>query len=63
LNELFVIKQKIRDHMNQLADDLALGGAQDYNQYKYLTGIISGLALVERDILDIESAKRAADGD
>lgn len=63
MNELFVIKQKIRDHMNQLADDLALGGAQDYNQYKYLTGIISGLALVERDILDIEAAKRAADGD
>ena len=61
MNELFVIKQKIRDHMNQIADDLALGGAQDYNQYKYLTGIISGLALVERDILDLESAKRSAD--
>lgn len=49
--------------MNQIADDLALGGAPDYSQYKYLTGVISGLAFVERDILDLESAKRAADED
>lgn len=47
--------------MNQIADDLALGGAQDYNQYKYLTGIISGLALVERDILDLEEAQKLAE--
>lgn len=63
MNELFVIKQKIRERMNQIADDLALGGAPDYSQYKYLTGVISGLAFVERDILDLESAKRAADED
>jgi hypothetical protein len=49
--------------MNQIADDLALGGAPDYNQYKYLTGIISGLALVERDILDMETARKTADED
>lgn len=61
MNELFVLKQKIRERMNQLADDLALGAAQDYNQYKYLTGTISGLALVERDILDLEEARKAAD--
>ena len=63
MNELYVIKQKIREHMNQIADDLALGGAPDYNQYKYLTGIISGLALVERDILDMETARKTADED
>lgn len=61
MNELYVIKQKIRERLNQLADDLALGGAPDYNQYKYLTGMIAGLAIVEREILDLEAARRAAD--
>lgn len=49
--------------MNQIADDLALGGAPDYSQYKYLTGVISGLAFVERDILDMEDARKSADED
>ena len=61
MNELFVLKQKIRERLNQLADDLALGGAPDYNQYKYLTGMVAGLAVVEREILDLEAARRAAD--
>lgn len=61
MNELFVLKQKIRERLNQLADDLALGGATDYNQYKYLTGMIAGLAIVEREILDLEAARKAAD--
>lgn len=61
MNELDVIKRKIREKLNEIADDLALGGAQDYNQYKYLTGIVSGLALVERDILDLEAANKAAE--
>lgn len=61
MNELFVLKQKIRERLNQIADDLALGGAPDYNQYKYLTGVVAGLAIVEREILDLEAAKRAAD--
>lgn len=61
MNELFVLKQKIRERLNQLADDLALGGAPDYNQYKYLTGMVAGLAIVEREILDLEAARRAAE--
>lgn len=61
MNELFVIKQKIRNKMNELADDIALGSAKDFAEYKYLTGIISGLAMVERDILDLEAAQRNAE--
>lgn len=61
MNELFVLKQKIRERLNQIADDLALGGAPDYNQYKYLTGMVAGLAIVEREILDLEAARRAAE--
>ncbi len=61
MTELDVIKQKIRNKMNELADDIALGSAKDFAEYKYLTGIISGLAMVERDILDLETIQRNAE--
>jgi hypothetical protein len=44
-----------------LADDIALGSAKDFSEYKYLTGIIAGLAMVERDIVDLERVQREAD--
>lgn len=54
MTEFDVIKKKIRDKMNQIADDLATGTAKDFGEYRYMTGIIHGLALVESDILDLE---------
>lgn len=56
MTELDVIKKKIRDRLNDFADDLANGSAQDYAQYKHITGVIFGLALVERDIMDFQKA-------
>jgi hypothetical protein len=61
MTELDVIKQKIRNKMNELADDLALGSARDFAEYRHLTGMISGLAMVERDILDLEQRQRDAE--
>jgi hypothetical protein len=61
VTELDVIKQKIRIKMNELSDDLALGSAKDFAEYRYLTGVISGLALVERDILDLQQIQRDAE--
>lgn len=61
MNELFVLKQKIRERLNQLADDLALGGAHDFSEYKYLTGMVAGFAMIERDILDLEEARKNAE--
>jgi hypothetical protein len=61
MTELQVIRQKIRNKMNELADDIALGSAKDFADYKYLTGIISGLAMVERDIIDLEEIQRNAE--
>lgn len=57
MTELDVIKKKIRDRLNDLADELANGGAQDFSQYKHMTGIIYGLALAERDIVDLQRAR------
>ena len=61
MTELEVIKRKIRAKLNELADDIALGSAKDFAEYKYLTGIVSGLAMVERDILDLEATQRNAE--
>ena len=57
MTELDVILKKIRARMNEIADDLATGAARDYSDYKYMTGMINGLAVVERDVLDILERK------
>lgn len=61
MTELQLIRQKIRNKMNELADDLALGSAKDFAEYRYLTGVISGLALVERDVIDLEERQSRED--
>ena len=54
-----LIRKKIREHMNAYADDLATGGAKDYADYRFQVGVVQGLAIAEREILDlIEIAKR-----
>ena len=47
------LRRRIRDMMNDYADTLAGGGAQDFPEYKRLCGVIEGLALAERELLDI----------
>lgn len=55
-----IIRKRIRDHMNNHADDLATGGAKDFPDYRFQVGVIQGLALAEREILDlVETAKKA----
>jgi metal-dependent amidase/aminoacylase/carboxypeptidase family protein len=48
-----VLREKIREDMNNYADDVATGVCQNYESYKHLTGIIQGLAMAERHILDL----------
>jgi hypothetical protein len=57
VTELDVIKREIRRKMNDLADELAGGGIKDFPEYRYFTGMIAGLAMIERDILDLEGRK------
>jgi len=48
-----VLQQKIREDMNNYADDVATGACQDFSAYKQLCGLIQGLAIAERYILDL----------
>ena len=55
----YLIKKKLREHLNNKADDLALGGAQDYADYRHRVGVFEGIALAEREVIDlIDAAKK-----
>ncbi len=48
-----VLRKKIRDDMNNYCDDLAGGACSDYAAYTKLCGVIQGLAIAERHLLDL----------
>ena len=49
-----VIKDKIRGYMNDIADHMAGGGCQNHEEYVRLVGKVEALAIIEREILDLE---------
>ena len=51
---LSLLKKKLREHMNELADHLAIGAAKDMEEYRKICGTIEGLAWAEREVIDIE---------
>ena len=48
-----VLRDKIRTDMNNFADDIATGQCQSFEAYKHLCGVIQGLALAERHLMDL----------
>jgi hypothetical protein len=56
-----VLRKYIREDMNNYADDLAGGACADYAAYTKLCGVIQGLAIAERHLLDL--AKKMTEQD
>jgi hypothetical protein len=56
-----VLREKLRTDMNNYADDLAGGGCRTFEEYHKLCGIIQGLALAERYLIDL--AQKVEDAD
>lgn len=54
MNELESIRLKIRDYMNSIADHMASGGCEKHEDYIRLVGKVEALALIERDVLDLQ---------
>ena len=48
-----VLREKIRTDMNNYADDLAGGSCRNFDEYQKLCGVIQGLAIAERHLLDL----------
>ena len=47
----FLIR-RVREMMNDHADHISTGACKDYSDYQKMVGIIEGLALTEREVLD-----------
>ena len=54
MNDLEAVRQKIWEYMIHIAVHMAGGGCEDYESYMRLVGKVEALALVERDVLDLE---------
>ena len=48
-----VLREKLRTDMNNYADDMAGGVCRSFEEYQKLCGVISGLALAERYLIDL----------
>ena len=48
-----VLRDKLRTDMNNYADDMAGGSCRSFEEYQKLCGLISGLAIAERYLLDL----------
>lgn len=57
------LRQKLREDMNNYTDDLATGGCADFAAYQKLCGVVQGLALAERHLLDLVDAIRKGEED
>lgn len=53
-----VYQKKLRERMNEVADMVATGSAQSFDEYRKMVGIIEGLALAERELLDLVEAMK-----
>lgn len=60
-NFVAVLREKIREDMNNYADDVATGQCQDFGAYKELCGVIRGLATAERYLLDLAEKLEKSD--
>ena len=56
-----VLREQIRNDMNNYADDCASGACRSFDEYQKLCGVIQGLAIAERYILDL--AKKVEESD
>jgi len=56
-----VLRELIRKDMNNYADDLAGGACQNFEQYQKLCGVIQGLAIAERYVIDLAEKVEKAD--
>jgi|TARA_X000001388_G_scaffold77591_1_gene79268 hypothetical protein len=59
VENLYELYQKnLREYMNEKADFLATGGASSFEEYSKAVGVIQGLALAERELIDLFDALR-----
>lgn len=53
-----VYQKKLRERMNDIADSVSTGSAKSYDEYQHMVGTINGLAVAERELLDLVEAMK-----
>tara|TARA_R110000824_G_scaffold168213_1_gene345238 strand:- start:344 stop:532 length:189 start_codon:yes stop_codon:yes gene_type:complete len=53
-----LLRKKLRQQMNEIADLLSIGSAKNMEEYRKMCGIIEGLAWAEREVIDLEDRLR-----
>jgi hypothetical protein len=56
-----VLREQIRKDMNNYADDLAGGACRSFDEYQKLCGVIQGLAVAERYVIDLAEKVEESD--
>ena len=56
-----VVRDKLRTDMNNYADDCAGGACRNFEEYQKLCGVIQGLAIAERHLLDLAEKVEKSD--
>ena len=56
-----VLRSKLREDMNNYTDDMAGGACQSFEQYQKVCGVIQGLAIAERHLLDLAEKLEKSD--
>ena len=55
----FLIK-RIREEMNEISDHISGGACSDFSEYSKCCGVIQGLAVAERELLDLKQKMEQA---
>ena len=53
-NTLSYLRQQLRRLMNETSDHLSTGACKEHSEYSRCCGMIEGLALAERELLDVQ---------
>lgn len=56
-----VLREKLRTDMNNYCDDVAGGQCRSFDEYKKLCGVIQGLAIAERHLIDLAEKVEQSD--
>jgi hypothetical protein len=56
-----VLREQIRKDMNNYADDLSSGQCRTFEEYQKLCGVIQGLAIAERYLIDLAQKVEQSD--
>ena len=54
-------RKQLRQYMNELTDSVALGNAKNFEEYQRFVGQIEGLAIAERELLNLVKTQDQGD--